>query len=107
MGINQTIWKNQQRIPCNVSIHWKSVAVKQAVLSALKCIIRFAELVLKGRGKSFFSLHLTDTGLTVYCIPTQEGVQEALLHFLVYGFHDNMHVYVLCFLSSTALIYLT
>lgn len=53
MGINQTIWKNQQRIPCNVSIHWKSVAVKQAVLSALKCIIRFAELVLKGRGKSF------------------------------------------------------
>lgn len=56
---------------------------------------------------SIFSLHVTDTGLPVYCIATQEGVQEVLLHFLVYGFHDNMHVYVLCFWSSTALRCLT
>lgn len=47
-----------------------------------------------------------DTGLTAHCIPAQEGVQEALLHFLGYGFHDNMHVYVLCFLPVLKVILL-
>lgn len=52
-------------------------------------------------------LHMTDTGLTVYCIETQKGVPNVLLHFLVHGFHDNMHVYVLCFFNSTVLRCLT